>query len=89
MPLWVKPYKIIATSGSSGVIECIQNSTSIDAMKEKRIKQKLNPSLKAWIEDLPNVDEKKKVRIQQVSILTRSRTSPTPTHPTPPLLRIS
>eukprot|EP00519_Triparma_laevis_P003754 CAMPEP_0182522088 /NCGR_PEP_ID=MMETSP1321-20130603/46453_1 /TAXON_ID=91990 /ORGANISM="Bolidomonas sp., Strain RCC1657" /LENGTH=631 /DNA_ID=CAMNT_0024730127 /DNA_START=880 /DNA_END=2771 /DNA_ORIENTATION=+ len=60
VPLWVKPYKIIATSGSSGVIECIQNSTSIDAMKEKRIKQKLNPSLKAWIEDLPNVDEKKK-----------------------------
>jgi len=35
LPLWVKPYRIVATGPSTGAIECVRDCTSIDAMKER------------------------------------------------------
>lgn len=35
LPLKIRPYEILITSSSSGLIECVPNSISIDALKKK------------------------------------------------------
>ncbi|EGR34193.1 phosphatidylinositol 4-kinase, putative [Ichthyophthirius multifiliis] len=35
LPLWLRPYEIIATSASSGILEFLPNTLSIDGLKKK------------------------------------------------------
>ena len=59
LDLRVKTYRIIATGGTTGVIECIQNCISIDALKQKRKEAGLDCSLKAWYAELSCPETKK------------------------------
>ena len=45
LELWVKPYKIVPTGKSTGVIETIQNAMSLDALKKRKDYNSQNMSL--------------------------------------------
>lgn len=34
LPLWLRPYRILSTGASTGLIEVIQNATSLDSIKK-------------------------------------------------------
>lgn len=35
LPLWLKPYEILATGQRCGLIECVSDALSIDSIKKK------------------------------------------------------
>jgi len=46
LPLWIKPYEILATGPNCGLIEAINDAVSIHALKEKI--KKPNPTLQDY-----------------------------------------
>jgi len=61
--LTIKPYGIIGTGGSTGVIECVPNAMSIDALKQQRKEAGKDQSLLSWFESLEQPEKKKEVRL--------------------------
>lgn len=35
-PLYIRPYRVMSTSADTGIVECITDATSIDALKKSR-----------------------------------------------------
>jgi hypothetical protein len=58
LELWVHPYRILATGRTTGVIECVKNAMSFDALKKRRgYKDGLRGHLKRMAEFSPNPGE--------------------------------
>lgn len=55
LELWVHPYRIIATGRTTGIIECVKNAMSFDALKKRRgYKDGLRGHLRRMAEFSPN-----------------------------------
>lgn len=55
LELWVHPYRILATGRTTGIIECVKNAMSFDALKKRRgYKDGLRGHLKRMAEFSPN-----------------------------------
>ena len=37
IPLYIRPYEIIVNSPSSGIIECVPNTLSVDSLKKRMV----------------------------------------------------
>ena len=58
LELWVHPYRIIATGRTTGIIECVKNAMSFDALKKRRgYKDGLRGHLRRMAEFSPNPHE--------------------------------
>lgn len=58
LELWVHPYRIVATGRTTGIIECVKNAMSFDALKKRRgYKDGLRGHLRRMAEFSPNPDE--------------------------------
>lgn len=58
LELWVQPYRILATGRTTGIIECVKNAMSFDALKKRRgYRDGLKGHLKRMAEFSPNPGE--------------------------------
>lgn len=58
LELWVHPYRILATGRTTGIIECVKNAMSFDALKKRRgYKDGLRGHLRRMAEFSPNPGE--------------------------------